>query len=207
MINIFVIRSITELNLSAIECVGVYSIDSWLCRPALTIFGAQLFQRKVYWAALWRLSPLHSFHWDPPTKLYEKGAFAEATIWWSPNCVAMRFCRIKFLFGSTKQNFQLAVVVVKWWSVVAFYSDNPSSNPLKSSIFLCERTIVNKKVAGVGPFKTKQNWHFYKNASQNRRLMIAHENASFFCKTHHKVDSWSRAKMPQFFCKTHHKVD
>ena len=35
-------------------------------------------------------------------------------------------------------------------SVLAFYSDNPSSNPASYLIFLYEKTKINKKVAGVG---------------------------------------------------------
>ena len=44
-------------------------------------------------------------------------------------------------------------------SVLAFYSDDPSSNPDEvynfSVKFLLKRTKINKKEAGVGPFKKK----------------------------------------------------
>ena len=44
-------------------------------------------------------------------------------------------------------------------SVLAFYSDDPSSNPAEVYNFsvklLLKRTKINKKEAGVGPFKKK----------------------------------------------------
>ena len=36
-------------------------------------------------------------------------------------------------------------------SVLAFYSDDPSSNPAGYLNFLCEKTRINKKEAGVDP--------------------------------------------------------
>ena len=45
-------------------------------------------------------------------------------------------------------------------SVLAFYSDDPSSNPAEVYNFsvklLLKRTKINKKEAGVGPFKKKK---------------------------------------------------
>ena len=45
-------------------------------------------------------------------------------------------------------------------SVLAFYSDDPSSNPAEVYNFsvklLLKRTKINKKEAGVGPFLKKQ---------------------------------------------------
>ena len=44
-------------------------------------------------------------------------------------------------------------------SVLAFYSDDPSSNPAEVYNFsvklLLKRTKINRKEAGVGPFKKK----------------------------------------------------
>ena len=46
-------------------------------------------------------------------------------------------------------------------SVLAFYSDDPSSNPAEVYNFsvklLLKRTKINKKEAGVGPFFKKKN--------------------------------------------------
>ena len=43
-------------------------------------------------------------------------------------------------------------------SIPAFYSDNPSSNPAGYLInFLYEKTKINEKEAGVGPYLKKKN--------------------------------------------------
>ena len=55
-------------------------------------------------------------------------------------------------------------------SVLAFYSDNPSSNPAEVYNFsvklLLKRTKINKKEAGVGPF-------FYNTLLLSHKLFFA----------------------------------
>ena len=57
-------------------------------------------------------------------------------------------------------------------SELAFYSDNPSSNPAEVYNFsvklLLKRTKINKKEAGVGPFLKKIKFSFTINGGLNK---------------------------------------
>ena len=44
-------------------------------------------------------------------------------------------------------------------SVLAFYSNDPSSNPAGYLNYLYKKTKTNEKEAGVGPSLRKQNYH------------------------------------------------
>ena len=58
-------------------------------------------------------------------------------------------------------------------SVPAFYSDHPSSNPAGYLInFLCKKTKINEKEAGVGPYFKKET--SYRGTScQGTRCQVA----------------------------------
>ena len=55
--------------------------------------------------------------------------------------------------AKSKAQWAMVVVVV---SILAFYSDNPSSSPAGYLNFRCKKTKINKKEAGMGPSLKKR---------------------------------------------------
>ena len=57
-------------------------------------------------------------------------------------------------------------------SVLTFYSDDPSSNLARYLNFLCKKTKINEKEAGVGPYFKKET--SYRGTScQGTRCQVA----------------------------------